>query len=271
MHPLTEKYSKKWLLELESETITNSAIICFCQYKNIPAILKIPFSHSDEIEQQVVLAHFKDHGSVPILKSDDNALLLQRLLPGNHLIDLTIEGKDTEATTIFCQVAQKLHQANHSLKGFKSLASLATSFDQYIISDAQQIHHDEIIKARMLFSQLLSSQKSEVLLHGDLHHDNILYDQTLGWLAIDPKGYVGEPAFEAGAWLRNPIKYSKQLVTKEVIAKRITTIVTQTGWSRERIIAWGYVQAILSVIWFVEDNNTPAGVLETARMLRSII
>jgi streptomycin 6-kinase len=39
----------------------------------------------------------------------------------------------------------------------------------------------------------------------DLHHYNVLSDSGRGWLAIDPKGLVGEVEYEVGAAIRNPI------------------------------------------------------------------
>jgi streptomycin 6-kinase len=58
--------------------------------------------------------------------------------------------------------------------------------------------------AERLFDELLSSSSSCVLLHGDLHHLNVLKSQD-GWKAIDPKGVAGEPAYEVCALLLNPI------------------------------------------------------------------
>jgi streptomycin 6-kinase len=58
--------------------------------------------------------------------------------------------------------------------------------------------------AESLFRELIASSESPVLLHGDLHHFNILSARRQPWLAIDPKGVAGEPAYEPGALLRNP-------------------------------------------------------------------
>ncbi|HKA75114.1 MAG TPA: aminoglycoside phosphotransferase family protein [Xanthobacteraceae bacterium] len=54
-------------------------------------------------------------------------------------------------------------------------------------------------RACALFGELTPSPGERKLLHGDLHHDNILWDATRGWVAVDPKGVIGEPAYEFGA------------------------------------------------------------------------
>jgi streptomycin 6-kinase len=101
-----------------------------------------------------------------------------------------------------------------------------------------------------------------VLLHGDLHHYNILaagrepLRQAQGrlWLAIDPKGIVGEPAYELGAWLRNP---TPQVFSwpdmQQVTARRVDQFAEILELDRRRIIGWGIAQAVLSAWWDYED------------------
>jgi streptomycin 6-kinase len=95
-----------------------------------------------------------------------------------------------------------------------------------------------------------------VLLHGDLHHENILAAGRQPWLAIDPKGLAGEPAYEIGALLRNPIP---QLYTwpdlDRITARRIDQLAEELTLDRERLIGWGLAQAVLSAWWNVEDHG----------------
>ena len=65
-------------------------------------------------------------------------------------------------------------------------------------------HTTSVERAQRLYVGLCASQTSTRLLHGDLHHYNILRDGDRGWVAIDPKGVVGEVEYEIGAALRNP-------------------------------------------------------------------
>src|SRR6266567_6137524 len=45
-----------------------------------------------------------------------------------------------------------------------------------------------------------ASSAEPVLVHGDLHHDNVLSSARAGWLAIDPKGVAAEPAYETSRY-----------------------------------------------------------------------
>jgi streptomycin 6-kinase len=89
-----------------------------------------------------------------------------------------------------------------------------------------------------------------VLLHGDLHHWNILAAGRQPWLALDPKGIVGEPAYEVGALLRNP-----DLMPLQVQERRVDQLTAELGFDRYRILGWGIAQAVLSAWWSYEDHG----------------
>ena len=103
--------------------------------------------------------------------------------------------------------------------------------------------------AEALFAELLTSMDSPVVLHGDLHHWNILSAEREPWLALDPKGLVGEPAYEVGAWLRN------QWVGPARSARRIAIMAEELSVDRQRLVGWGVAQAVLSAWWSIEDHG----------------
>ena len=103
-----------------------------------------------------------------------------------------------------------------------------------------------------LRDELLATSTESVVLHGDLHHDNILQSGD-GWKAIDPHGLTGEPCYEVGALLRNPIANLERLPA--VFERRIDILTAELGFSTERIRQWSFVQAVLSAWWFYEDGS----------------
>ena len=107
-----------------------------------------------------------------------------------------------------------------------------------------------------LFAELLGSQSEPVLLHGDLHHDNILAAERQPWLALDPKGIVGEPAYEVGALLRNPMPGILALPdVRGVLARRLDQFAEELTLERQRLLGWGIAQAVLSGWWSYEDHG----------------
>ena len=111
-------------------------------------------------------------------------------------------------------------------------------------------------QAERLFVELLASQDSPVLLHGDLHHWNIAQAEREPWLALDPKGLVGEPAYEVGAWLRNPMpEVNTWPDLRRMLLRRVDQFHDRLGLDRERMRGWGMAQAVLSAWWFYEDEG----------------
>ena len=116
------------------------------------------------------------------------------------------------------------------------------------------IPHDFLQKAKKLRDELLQTSKLDVLLHGDLHHDNILQDAD-GWLVIDPKGVIGEPAYEVAAFIRNPmLELLNHYDAPNIIDNRVTRFAELFELPSQRILDWCFVQAVLAWVWALEDG-----------------
>jgi len=197
-------------------------------------------------------------GAVQLFESDldRGAMLLERLSPGLTLYELE---NDEAATTIATYVMEELWISapeDHAFptvsdwaKGFKRLRG---SFD----GGTGPFPEDLVEKAERIFLELLASMSEPVLLHGDLHHWNILSAEREPWLAIDPKGVIGEPEYEVGAWLRNPFPHILKFENpKQVMARRVEQFSESLGFDRDRLKAWGFAQAVLSGWWGYEDHG----------------
>ena len=134
-----------------------------------------------------------------VLSEDEGMLLLARAVPGTSLKSYFLVKKQ-KSIEIICGVMKKLHQANiptthnfHHIKGWL-----------VVLDEDCRIPDVYLQKARKLCDQLLQIPKPDALLHDDLHYDNILQNGD-DWLVIDPKGVMGEPAYEVAAFIRNPM------------------------------------------------------------------
>ena len=103
---------------------------------------------------------------------------------------------------------------------------------------------------------LISSASEEVLLHGDLHHWNILSADREPWLALDPQGVIGEQEYEVGAWLRNPYPQILKVPSpKEFIARRVDQLTEELSFDRYRVVRWAYSQSVLAGVWSFEEGS----------------
>jgi streptomycin 6-kinase len=129
-------------------------------------------------------------------------------------------------------------------------------------------------EAHDLFTTLNASASQRMLLHGDLQHHNILRAGD-EWLAIDPKGIVGDPGYEVGALFYNPLPEILALSTGELehmLARRVAQLSEELGMERARIRGWGLTKCVLSAWWTVmmgdqSSIQPPQNVLRCAEIL----
>lgn len=248
-----QTYSKKWnLTHLEQATNLSYNYIEMGLKNNHHIVLKFSINTLSLEREAKALQIFAGFGAVNVLEHEPGALLLERALPGTSLKKFFPQ-KDLDAVKIVSTVIKKLHQApipaNNSFHHIKDwLALLDKEWD---------IPPKYLNKARALKNSLLQTSGSEVLLHADLHHDNILKNSN-EWVVIDPKGVLGDPAYEPAAFIRNPIP--ELLLYQDAhnfIRNRIETFSQKLEIDAHRIHSWCFVQAVLAWIWALEDNTDP--------------
>jgi streptomycin 6-kinase len=231
-------------------------------------VLKAGVPNPELLTEIEALRLYDGRGCVRLLDADPDAgiLLLERLYPGEML---TIITDDDEATRLAAQVMQNLWRTLPAVHNFPSVADWAGGmaelreefgggtgpFDKKLVETAES-----------LFTDLLASMSEPVLLHGDLHHYNILFTGA-GWRVIDPKGVAGEPAYEVGALLRNPIEtiYDEPELDR-ITARRLDILAETLALDRERLRQWSLAQAVLSEWWGYEDGGDLADWEPTMRL-----
>ena len=198
--PLQAK-AAEWNVTIHETRQTVTSLLGFGVRDQKRVVLKLT-NVSDEAHSGKVLRAFGGNGAVRVYEEETGAALLERLEPGEQLVSLVKGREDDAATRIFAAVIKKLahHQAPDECP---TVADWGRGFDGYIRSGDRQIPHELVREAKEVYERLASSQRTTMLLHGDLQHYNLLFDRERGWTAIDPKGVVGELEYEASAHLRN--------------------------------------------------------------------
>ena len=150
------------------------------------------------------------------------------------------------------------------------MASTVQDWGKSFATADQGIPRDLVEQAREVYFDLFRSQSKTRLLHGDLHHDNVLFDSKRGWLAIDPKGVIGELEYELGAALRNPYNRPDIFAQPQVIEKRLKQFAAKLPIDQVRALRWGFSQAVLSAIWGIEDGAATHSIALAEAMLPMI-
>ncbi|HEY2963707.1 MAG TPA: aminoglycoside phosphotransferase family protein [Pyrinomonadaceae bacterium] len=270
----------EWNILLEESRETATSLLGFGRRNDRAVVLKLTKGAGDESHSGAVLRAFNGDGAVRVYESQTGAVLMERLEPGEQLVSLvrrdaskSLRNEDDEATKILSQVIGKL--AKHAAPAeCPTVADWGRGFDRYLQSGDPQVPRELATEGQRLYQVLVASQRTTMLLHGDLQHYNVLFDRNRGWIAIDPKGVVGELEYEVGALLRNPVEQPELFTKRSTIARRLEILYNALNLDHSRALQWSFAQAVLSAIWDVEDGNPvepnhPA--LQLAHVLRQML
>jgi streptomycin 6-kinase len=248
------EYAREWRVIVDRIFETGTSVIAFGQRATLPVVLKVVKNSGDEWRCGNVLDAFDGRGVVRVYEYTAGAALLERAIPGRPLAELSLTGRDDEATEVLADLIGRM-SPSHSAS-CPTVDDWAASFDRYVATGADEIPGHMVAESRHLYAALCASQTRLRLLHGDLQHYNILFDADRGWLAIDPKGVFGEIECEIGPALRNPCEKSDVFANPVVIEKRLAILTSRLQLDPARAVAWSFALAVLSAIWDVEDGNT---------------
>lgn len=228
------------------------------RHDGLPVVIKTCLKSNEFPGELQMLRHYAGHGAVQLLAADEEryAMLLAYVAPGTTLH--AVVSDDDEATTIAAQLMRQsispaplghtMPHTNDWAKGFTKLQTiLGPQCTPFIPSD--------VTWATQIFREL-GNGSSIYALHGDLHHFNIIQSGS-DWVIIDPHGVVcADPAFECGAFLRNPHDVLQHHHDIAAYTQRRIEIMSEIlAVTSQRIALWNFAQMVLSAWWSYEDSG----------------
>ena len=226
-----------------------------------PAVLKIQYPHTESEHEGEALRRWNGDGAVRLLDEDagHHALLLERCEPGDHLSSIASEA----ALDVLVALLPRLWVDAGA--PFRSLGAEAAAWSKTLPGQWERAAKPFAIElldtALDALDRLSATQSESVLLHQDLHGDNVLRAAREPWLVIDPKPLVGERALSLA-----PIIRSREFghSARQVVG-RLDQLTEALGVDRERARLWALAQTLA---WgFDESGGVDAQHLETARWL----
>lgn len=257
LRPLRERIEERireWDITVEHTRETPTSFLAFGRQGKRPVVLKVIRQRGEEWHGGRVLATLGGRGVVRAYEAQAGAILLERLDPGSPLAELALDGRDEEATKILADVIGRMAPLPATSDAFPGVGAWGRAFPWYESTGDEQIPPGLVARARRVYGDLCATQRNPRLLHGDLHHYNVLLDAGRGWVAIDPKGVVGEVEFEVGAILRNPWEKPALFAAPAVLERRVRRFEAALGLDAGRVLAWGFAQAVLAAVWAVQDG-----------------
>ena len=256
---LTQELLDEWDLTIDGALMHGycSLVVPVVTRDGVRAVLKLHEDLDDESEfEHLALQRWHGDGTVLLLRADPRrwALLLERL----HPRDLTSIG-DTEA----CEIVAGLYPRIH-VPALPQLRTI-TSYVERWAADLDALPADAPIPRRMreqclsLARDLVADPASVgVIIHGDLHHHNVLAGDREPWLVIDPKPMSGDPHYEPAPMLWNRWDDIVAGNVRENLRRRFHTIVDRAGLDEDRARDWVVVRMVLNASWDVIDGDPDA-------------
>lgn len=227
-------------------------------HRDSPAVLKISYPHLGLVHEPHALAWWNGAGAVLLHERDDtNFAMVLELASQSTLADL--DDAD-EAVATAGRLARRL--AVPAPPGLPRLRNHAAQWwgDEIREGDEQlsQLLPRRVVETALATVEELGPDQPETLVHGDLHFDNVLRAEREPWLAIDPKGYVGDPAYDAIKMLRGHTDHLFDTGNlKAALLRRIAIFSEAAELDRARVRRWAQMRAVMSAQWGRQNGDPP--------------
>jgi streptomycin 6-kinase len=262
-----DRLAKKWnITHIKPLDFPSCHYVAFCDLApNRPVVLKISLDEQHIKHEYTIHEHFNGMGVVRILAVDwdDGAVLLERAVPGDVLRAMD----RNEAMEIYANTIKQWQQCTHNHSG--SYRHCGEWLDAMDGMDEKGIEKRLVDFARELQTLLCHEKMEEKICHGDLHLGNIISHRN-DYVAIDPKGVVGELAFEVSAFellTEQEMQELEGVTLQTQLHQRVQRLSSLTGCDEKRLLAWCYIRALIGLISTGLPNSSKESVQHWQRAL----
>ncbi|MCL2216806.1 MAG: aminoglycoside phosphotransferase family protein [Defluviitaleaceae bacterium] len=246
------KYAERWnLSNLEQIDYYSLSCLFTCDSTEYGAcVLKFGMHLEISETEYYMLKDFDGNGLCKVYESDINngTLLIECIRPGTQLSD---EPDQHIRLTEFCALLQKLHRTPTDIAKYPSYMDWVSDMTTFIKTRSDYtVLYNEMVKAEKICRQLWGKYTGRLLLHGDLHHENILLGKD-GYYAIDPLGVIGDPVFDIPLFILEEVDWGAEGEYDSIVK----TISTKLNVSEQDIRTLVYIESCRANCCCVEDGD----------------
>jgi len=240
------------------ENLSYNYVAAGTKIDSTPIVLKAGVPSMEFTQEIQALQIFDGNGIVRLLDCDTEmgVMLLERLVPGSHLSSIP---DDEVLTLVAAEVMQTLWKPSPVNHNFRSVQSWADGLNKIQIlfkGGYGPFPKKIVVLAIELFIEIQSSTKDTLLIHGDFHPGNILSAHRAPWLAIDPKGVIGNPMFDVATFACSSSKPHHNSNRNQFFIRCIDQLVELLQLDKKIILKWCLAYSVLSGWWNFEDHGS---------------
>ncbi|MDQ3798989.1 MAG: aminoglycoside phosphotransferase family protein [Acidobacteriota bacterium] len=257
---ITGEIEREWSLRIEKPFPNLSYhFVAPCVFKTGgEAVVKIGFPGERATTfREVRMLEFMDgDGICRLLRFDEKrlALLLEKVTPGENLKEVCGgSGGDARAVEIAIKVLRAFRREPPENIEFPAMEKW---FDVLKKAGKTGFAPEYVKKARRFFDELSAASERKTLLHGDFHHENILSAERAPFLAIDPKGIIGDIGYDLSVFMVNHARWLESAPDlSEKLDDAIRAFSEAFEIESQNLRKWIFAQSILSAWWTFEENS----------------
>ncbi|PRY63398.1 streptomycin 6-kinase [Knoellia remsis] len=214
-------------------------------------VLKVGWPHVEAAQEHLALRAWGGSGAVRLVAADPShgALLLERLDSRRDLMPVDID----EACAVVGGLYRELH-----VPAPPTIRTVAAYLDPYLTKLRQRTDLPRRVITRVtgLARDLLADAGPPLLLHADLHYENVLAADRAPWLVIDPKPLAGHPGYELHPLLRNRIdEMGTGAAMRWSVRRRLEVTCEAAGLDEEVARLWCIVRCGVEILWAAVDGD----------------
>ncbi|MYL63243.1 hydrogenase expression protein HypB [Bacillus hwajinpoensis] len=246
---------QKWSLKMEDPYHLSINYVAPAKLESgKEVVVKLSIPGADFLDELESLRLFNHQGMVKVnaFDKEKGIIILEKLSPGHTLA--TVENDE-----LACHEAG-LVMKKLSISAPSHTRLQTTAVREKLLRDTVMQNVDgygplssHVLRTSLsLITKLNQSIAQYKLLHGDFHHYNVLASEDTDWVAIDPKGLLGETEYDLIQFLLNKLPEKD---VYEVTQKRVDIFTKDLNLDKERLLLWGYCHTVLATSWTVEGDN----------------
>ncbi len=207
-------------------------------------VLKVGWTHDEGLHEADGLRAWNGHGAVEVLETHadgpTSALLLERCRPGTTLMESRAEPEQDEVVAGLLRRLWREPAPGHPFRPLVAMCDYwAAEFDLDLADEPHALDPGLARAGMELFRGLPRDDVPQRLLVTDLHAGNVLAARREPWLLIDPKPYVGDPAYDV---LQHMLNCKERLLADpHGLARRMAEL---AGLDTERVQLWLFARAV---------------------------